>query len=98
MKKRVRLNSSFISDEARYFAYWANYWKDKLQTGQSPHIVLTYEDYLSNRLGLINGIFRFLGVEELAHLPQNPYSKVTSDDVWSDIINAEEIRQFFGLS
>jgi hypothetical protein len=98
LKRRVKLDPIFISDESRYFAYWADHWKEKLRVWQSPHIVVTYEDYVSDRLGLINSVFRFLGVEEIAHLPQNPYSKVTSDDVWSDIINADEIRQSFGLS
>jgi LPS sulfotransferase NodH len=98
LKNKVKLDPSFISDEARYFAYWADYWKEKLRAGHSPHIVVTYEDYLSNRSALINRIFRFLGVAEIAHLAENPYSKVTSDDVWSDIINADEIRQSLGLS
>ena len=97
LKKRVKLDPSFISSEARYFAYWADYWKEQLQVGQSPHIVVTYEDYMANRPDLINRVFRFLGVEEMAHFPENPYSKVTSDDVWSDIINADEIRQSFRL-
>jgi hypothetical protein len=29
LKKRVKLDPSFISDEARYFAHWA--WKEKLR-------------------------------------------------------------------
>jgi hypothetical protein len=52
---------------------------------------------VSNRLDVvINGIFRFC-VKEIAHLPENPYPKVTSDDVWNGIGNADEIRQSFGL-
>jgi hypothetical protein len=55
-----------------------------------------YEDYVSNRLDVINGVVRFRA-KEIAHIPENPYSKVKSDDVWNDIVNAEEIRQSFGL-
>lgn len=93
LKRRVRLDPAFVSDEARYYSYWSENWQTKLRELNAPHLVVSYEQYMKDRLGLMNLIFRFLKVRELSSLPPNNYSKVTSEDVWDDIINQREVRR-----
>lgn len=92
MKRPVRLKPSFVAREARQYAYWNEYWQNRLRDLNVPHVVVTYEQFVSDRLALLNGIFRFLGVRELRELASNPFSRVTSEDVWEDVMNADEVR------
>jgi LPS sulfotransferase NodH len=92
LKQRVTLDPAYVVDEARYYDYWAKKWRTHLLEVGSPHIEVTYEEYVSDRVVLLNRIFRFLDVAEMEELPNNPYSKVTSEDVWSHVINADEVR------
>ena len=91
--KRVTLDPTYVSNEARYYAHWSDHWQTKLRDLKAPHIVVTYEQYVSDRLAVVNSIFRFLNVQEMPSLPPNSYSKVTSDDVWKDVVNHAEIRK-----
>lgn len=93
LKRRVTLDPAYVSDEARFYAYWSEQWQEKLLASKKPHIVVTYEQYLKDRLALTNSIFRFLKVRELSDLPTNNYSKVTSENVWADIVNYREVRR-----
>lgn len=93
LKQPVALDPSFVVDEARYYAHWSEHWQERLRTSNAPHIVVTYDEYVRDRLGLINSIFRFLKVNELPQLRSNNYTKVTSEDVWDDVVNAEEVRK-----
>lgn len=92
-KQPVVLDPTFVADEARYYAHWSDHWQARLRELKTPHIVVTYEQYVADRLALVNTIFRFLKVRELPELPSNSYAKVTSDDVWKDVANSDEVRK-----
>jgi len=66
LKRRVALDPNFVADEAGFYAHWAEHWQATLRELEMPHIVVTYEQYVSNRLAVVNSIFRFLDVQELA--------------------------------
>lgn len=93
MKRPVRLKPSFVAREARQYAYWNEYWQNRLRETDTPHIVVTYEEYVEDPLVLLNRIFRFLDVAELPELAANPFVKVTSENVWDDVLNAGEVRK-----
>lgn len=92
-EKKVQVDPAVVVESARHQSYWDDTWTTRLAEMGEPHLVISYEEYVSDRLGLMNRIFRFLGVEEMANIPPTPYSKVTSDDVWDDILNADEVKK-----
>jgi len=96
-KKKVTLSSTYIVNEIKYYAYWQDSWRKKLSDIDAPHIEVTYEEYVINRIHLLNRIYNYLGVSEMQRLDAPLYARVTSEDVWDDIVNADEIRQALGL-
>lgn len=97
LAKRVSLDPFEVVEGAKHQQYWDDYWRARLPEENVPHLVISYEEYVSDRLGLMSRIFGFMGVAEIASLPPTPYLKVTSEDVWSDIINADEVKKALGL-
>lgn len=93
MKRPVKLNPAFVVREARHYAHWFDHWQNRLREANAPHITVTYEQYVENPLDLLNRIFRFLDVAELPELAANPFAKVTSEDIWADVINAAKVRK-----
>lgn len=92
MKVPVRLDADSVAIEARLYREWSERWQTRLSDLGTRNIAVTYEQFVADRLGLLNRIFRFLEVSELQELAPNPYEKVTSEDVWDDVLNAAEVR------
>lgn len=97
LSRKVVVDAQYVSDEARYFAYWAEHWLSVLSEANVPHVHITYEAYCADRLSTLNSVFHFLGLPALTQLAPNPYSRVTSSVVWDDIVNADEVRGALGL-
>lgn len=95
LKTRVTVDPDFAVQEARYYAHWAAELRRDLQRSRARYIEIFYEDYTSRRLEEVNRIFDFLGISRAERLGDNPYSRVTSQNVWDDVVNSDEVSRAF---
>ena len=58
-----------------------------------PALEVTYEDYLSDRAGVINSIFDTIGVPAIM-IGEPAFAKITSDDLSAVVKNYDEVRKF----
>lgn len=93
LRTRVELDPAFVVDEVKNYAYWSDVWKQRLKDANAPHIIITYEEYVEDRNYLLERVFDFLSVPKLPSIGSAEYMKVTSENVWDDILNADEVRQ-----
>lgn len=59
-----------------------------------PALEVAYEDYLADRLGVLNRILVALELEPFAEAPPQDLAKVTDDDLSKAVINYDEVRGF----
>jgi LPS sulfotransferase NodH len=92
LASRVQIDPEFVINEVNYNVYWSEIWQKRLRDTGTPHININYEEYVNGRQILLNRVFDFLGVGVMSTLGPTVYLKVTSENVWEDIINADEIH------
>ena len=55
---------------------------------------MTYEEYLADRLGVLNRILAALELEPFAEAPPQDLQKVTDDELSKAVSNYDELRAF----
>lgn len=59
-----------------------------------PAVEITYEDYLADRLSVLNPILAALGLEPFETAPPTTVAKVSDPDLAAAVTNHEEVRRF----
>jgi len=82
-----------VCEEAAHARAWIKRGETKLRKLRRPFLVVRYEDYVADRVSTLNSIFEFLQLPSHTLTSPPGYQKVTSEDVWADIKNADEVKK-----
>jgi len=92
-QKRVVLDIDWVCHHANSMNKSIRKGKKKLRKLRRPHLTVYYENYISDRVGMLRSIYKFLDVP--FHQPpiESSFQKVTSENIWDDVQNADAVRR-----
>ena len=67
---------------------------DQFLARAPPAVEVTYEEYLADRLSVLNRVLEALELEPFANAPRSDVAKITDDDLSKAVSNYDELRAF----
>lgn len=88
---KANVDIDYLRSEIPMYEQWNLEWPVILEGAGCHFKVIEYDDYNANRLDIVNGIYSFLGKDQVSSMGINDYVKVTSGNPYEDIINARDV-------